>query len=243
MAPVFVLVASVTPVKRSGPLTACMGSSAWRVDHGYSSFVTLPLMHVGGPEPCTCPNVGCAVVTTTFIWKTLDPSKLQVGDAERAEMPTLGELDSLHANAALNIDGRVKRSPSCAPMAFEIQTRYRQTINLINLRSRDYDTLQSHPLRGIASIASFIGDEARVQDALDELDRAQGGSQRLTAEQWSAKEETLRAAGLVDDDIDLLRKTQAPLESGAATLRQLSPEIVVLGESRSMLERSVLFDQ
>ena len=122
------------------------------------------------------------------------------------------------------------------------QTWYPQSINLINLRSRDYDTLQSHPQRGVASIASFIGDEARVQDALDELDRSQGGSQRLTAEEWTTKENNLRAAGLADDDIDVLRRTQAPLESGPATLRGLSPEIIAIGESRSLLERSVLFD-
>ena len=122
------------------------------------------------------------------------------------------------------------------------QTWYPQTISLINLRSRDYDTLQGHPLRGVATIASYIGDELRVQDALDELDRLRGGSQRLSSDEWAAKESALRLAGLDESDINLLRHTQAPLETGPAALRELAAEVVELGQRRVMLERAVLFD-
>ena len=81
------------------------------------------------------------------------------------------------------------------------RTFFPQTVSLLNLKTRTYDHLQNHPRRDRVSIASYLGDEASVQLALDELELSQTSAGRMTREEWEEAVRT-RYSALDQEEID-----------------------------------------
>ncbi len=119
---------------------------------------------------------------------------------------------------------------------------YPQTLTIINISGQTYDNLQRHPLRGIAALASWLGDETDLSVSLTELDRP-GGAPRLDAVAWQEQEARLRTAGVDEHIIDELRRSQGPAVTGVAAVNAAaSPAVVEAASSRPMVERAGLFD-
>ena len=120
---------------------------------------------------------------------------------------------------------------------------YPHTVTIINLSGQSYDNLQRHPLRGVAALASWLGDETDLSVSLAELDRPGGGA-RMTAQQWSEQEQRLRAARVDETIIDTLRQQQGPATSGVAAITgNVRPEVVEAAMARPMVERAGLYDR
>lgn len=120
---------------------------------------------------------------------------------------------------------------------------YPQTLTIINISGQTYDNLQQHPLRGIAALASLLGDETDLSVSLGELDRPTGGA-RMSAHDWAEQEARLRAAGVDDALIDDMRTRQGPAVTGvAAVASTISPELLEASGARPMVERAGLFDK
>lgn len=120
---------------------------------------------------------------------------------------------------------------------------YPQTLTIINISGQTYDNLQRHPQRGVAALASWIGDEADIAASLSELDRPGGGT-RLTALEWAEQERRLLAAGVDQALIDDIRSRQGPAVAGAAAVSAIAPpEVIDAAAQRPMVERAGLFDK
>lgn len=118
-----------------------------------------------------------------------------------------------------------------------------QTLTIINISGQTYDNLQRHPQRGLAVLASWLGDETALSVSLSELDRPGGGS-RMTAEQWAQQEDVLRASGVDPTVIDSVRALQGPATTGvAAVAGVVSADVVAAAAQRPMAERAGLFDR
>jgi hypothetical protein len=119
---------------------------------------------------------------------------------------------------------------------------YPQTLTIINIAGQTYDNLQQHPLRGVAALASLLGDETDLSVSLAELDRPSGGA-RMSAKDWAEQEKRLRAAGVDEPIIDDVRSRQGPAVTGVAAVNAaISPEVVAAAGARPMVERAGLFD-
>jgi hypothetical protein len=64
----------------------------------------------------------------------------------------------------------------------------------------------------------------------------------LSAKEWAQKEAQLKKMGLAAEDIAQLRKATGPIDTGLAALGPVDEALAALGETRSMLERTALFD-
>lgn len=127
----------------------------------------------------------------------------------------------------------------------DTRTYYPHFISLINLQSPTFNDFQAHAARGEIAVASYLGhlgEGNRIRPALVEAD--QGLSQGTTTpEEWADREAKFRATGLLsDEEIDELRRTLGPRESGLAALANVGSEIVALGQQRTLVERAALFD-
>jgi hypothetical protein len=119
---------------------------------------------------------------------------------------------------------------------------YPQTLTLINISGQTYDNLQGHHQRGIAALASWLGDEPHIANSLGTLERTDGGV-RLSAEEWAEREQKMVAAGLDEDTIDQIRRLQAPAVIGVAAVEaSVSDAVREAAGRRTMVERAGLFD-
>ena len=117
---------------------------------------------------------------------------------------------------------------------------YPQTVSLLNLKSRSFDLLQTHPSRGLVAIGSYLGHETQVASALDEVEGP--GKGRMTEEEW-AEALNSRYQHLDPYEIELLRKRRGPATEGVAAVGEIAAEAVALGEKRLLIERATLFDR
>jgi hypothetical protein len=119
---------------------------------------------------------------------------------------------------------------------------YPQTLTIINISGQTYDNLQRHPQRGVASIASWLGDETNLAISLGELDRP--SSNRQSPEEWEQTEINLRASRIDEAVIANVRSMQGPITTGAAAVAVgVSADVIALGNQRPMVERSGLYDR
>lgn len=118
-----------------------------------------------------------------------------------------------------------------------------QTLTIINISNQTYDHLQEHPQRGVAALASWLGDQADLAMSLADLSRGDGGN-RMSAEEWADQEAKLRAAGVAEGVIADVRSRTGPADTGAAAIIAVaSAEVIQAANSRPMVERAALFDQ
>ena len=119
---------------------------------------------------------------------------------------------------------------------------YPQTLNILNISGQTYDNLQRHPQRGVAALASWLGDQQDLSVSLTELNRPDGGT-RLSAADWVEQERRLRVALVDEAIIDNLRMLQGPATTGASAVEANTPaEVINLAGLRPMVERAGLFD-
>jgi hypothetical protein len=120
---------------------------------------------------------------------------------------------------------------------------YPQCLTILNISGQIYDNLQRHPHRGIAALASWLGDETDLAKSLSELDRP-GNGERMTQQQWQQLEQRLRAADVEPDIIEQMRAANGPAATGtAAILAAITNELAALANQRAIVERAGLFDQ
>jgi hypothetical protein len=121
---------------------------------------------------------------------------------------------------------------------------YPQTLTILNISANQtYDNLQRHNDRGVAALASWLGDQENLAVSLTELDRP-ATSTRMSAKQWAETEAKLRASGLPEDVIDRFRSTEGPATAGpAAIVAGVSAEVIEMARALQMVERAGLFDR
>jgi hypothetical protein len=118
-----------------------------------------------------------------------------------------------------------------------------QTLTIINISGQTYDNLQRHSERGLAALASWLGDQTELAVSLTELERP-GGGQRMTAAEWATQEQALRASGVDESVIANVRALQGPATSGVAAIAgSVHPDVIAVAGQRSMVERAGLFDR
>jgi hypothetical protein len=118
-----------------------------------------------------------------------------------------------------------------------------QTLTIINISNQTYDHLQDHPQRGVAALASWLGDQSDLSISLTELGRG-GTGNRMDAATWAKQEQILRDSGLEESVIANLRSLQGPADRGvAAIVGGASPEVIDAAGSRPIVERAALFDE
>jgi hypothetical protein len=120
---------------------------------------------------------------------------------------------------------------------------YPQTLTILNLANQTYDNLQRHTDRGVAALASWLGDQQNLAVSLTELDRP-GTGERMSAAKWAETEAQLRASGVAEDVIANVRSMQGPATAGpAAIMADVSPEVIAMANALPMVERAGLFDR
>lgn len=120
---------------------------------------------------------------------------------------------------------------------------YPQLLTTLNISSQTYDHVQRNPQRGIASLASWLGDEPELSVSLRELERADGG-QRTSPEEWEELERRLVAAQVPAPVIEEMRANHAPATTGiAAILADVRAEVIEAAKKRTAVERAGLFDR
>jgi hypothetical protein len=118
-------------------------------------------------------------------------------------------------------------------------------VDLVNIDSSTFKTYQSHPQRSQIALSHYLGLIDGIKDGLHQADTMPAGEQkRLSAEEWAAKEATLRALGVLsDEEIDLLRMKSGPADTGLAGLGDLPADVLeTVASERPFLERAAVFD-
>ncbi|MCV7221875.1 hypothetical protein [Mycolicibacterium elephantis] len=120
---------------------------------------------------------------------------------------------------------------------------YPQTLTILNISANQtYDNLQRHNDRGVAALASWLGDQQNLAVSLTELDRP-ATSPRQSPEQWAETEKRLRASGLDEDTIANVRSLQGPATAGTAAITAgVSRDVIEMARELPMVERAGLFD-
>lgn len=120
---------------------------------------------------------------------------------------------------------------------------YPQTLTILNISNQTYDNLQRHNDRGVAALASWLGDQQNLAVSLTELDRPSTGT-RMSQADWDKTEAQLRASGVAEDVIDNVRSMQGPATTGPAAIATgVSAEVVAMAGALPMVERAGLFDR
>jgi hypothetical protein len=119
-----------------------------------------------------------------------------------------------------------------------------QTITSINIsRSQTYDNLQRHSQRGLAVVASWLGDEENLAVSLADLERP-GGGDRLTAAEWDEEARKMAAFGIDETTIESVRHVRGPITGGVGAITaEVTPAVVEAAQARVMVERAGLFDR
>lgn len=120
---------------------------------------------------------------------------------------------------------------------------YPQTLTILNISNQTYDNLQRHNDRGVAALASWLGDQENLAVSLTELDRP-ATSTRMSVDEWAETEARLRASGITEDVIDSVRSMQGPATAGpAAIVAGVSAEVIAMARALPLVERAGLFDR
>jgi hypothetical protein len=120
---------------------------------------------------------------------------------------------------------------------------YPQALTIISISAQTYDNLQRHPQHGVATLASWLGDQTDLSVSLAELERP-GGGPRKSAEEWAAQEAALVASGVDQAIIDDLRSRIGPAVTGIAAVNaSVAPVVIEAAGQRTMVERAGLFDK
>jgi hypothetical protein len=116
-------------------------------------------------------------------------------------------------------------------------------IDLVNIDSSVFQTYQRHPARAQIAVAHFLGLINGIKEGIKDSDTGTDGD-RLTPEQWAAKEQEYRAMGLDEDEIATLKRAKGPVETGLAALGSFSPAVIeTVARQRPFYERAAVFDQ
>ena len=119
---------------------------------------------------------------------------------------------------------------------------YPQTLTILSISAQTYDNLQRHHQRGVAALASWLGDETNLAVSLTDLDRSSTGP-RMTQVEWDEQEQKMRQLGLAEQVIDELRRSQGPAATGTVAVGAIaSTDVIELAGQRPMVERAGLFD-
>lgn len=120
---------------------------------------------------------------------------------------------------------------------------YPQTLTILNISNQTYDNLQRHNDRGVAALASWLGDQENLSVSLTELDRP-ATSTRMSVQEWTDTETRLRASGITEDVIANVRAMQGPAIAGpAAIMAGVSAEVIAMARALPLVERAGLFDR
>ncbi|SHU25876.1 Uncharacterised protein [Mycobacteroides abscessus subsp. bolletii] len=120
---------------------------------------------------------------------------------------------------------------------------YPQTLTILNISHQTYDNLQRHADRGVAALASWLGDQPSLAGSLTDLDRPPTNT-RMSAEQWADTETRMRASGLDEQTIDSVRSLQGPVTTGVTAIAAgVSAEVIAMANELPMVERAGLFDR
>ncbi|WP_109507089.1 hypothetical protein [Nocardioides speluncae] len=116
-------------------------------------------------------------------------------------------------------------------------------IDLINIDSSVFQTYQAHPARIRIAVAHYLGLLDGIREGIREADTSDDGTKRMTAAQWTVKEQQYRDMGLPEDDIASLRRTKGPVDSGIAALDGVPSAILErLASRRPFYERAAVYD-
>lgn len=119
---------------------------------------------------------------------------------------------------------------------------YPQTLTILNISGQTYDNLQRHHQRGVAALASWLGDETNLAVSIGDLERPTTAT-RMTQQEWVEQEAKMRQLGLAEQVIDELRRTQGPATTGTAAVSAIaSDEVLDMAGQRPMVERAGLYD-
>lgn len=122
------------------------------------------------------------------------------------------------------------------------RSHYPHYVSLINLDSDQYKRLRSHPQRGVASLASFLGDEPSLARGLRGLD-VDDTTERMSADEWAEREAKYREIGLLsEDEIGTLKAQHGPVERGVRRI-DVNDDLLEIASDRLMLERAALLDE
>jgi len=123
------------------------------------------------------------------------------------------------------------------------------SLDLVNIDNTEFRQYQKHPERGRIAAAHYLGLISSLAEGLGELTRATGTSggvaQRLTALEWQAREQQLRASGMDEAFIAQVREAIAPAQGGLAALSDATVDThrwEQLGAYRPFVERAAVFD-
>ena len=120
---------------------------------------------------------------------------------------------------------------------------YPQTLTIINISNFTFDQFQQSPQRGVAALASWIGDELNLATSLRDLGQLSSGS-RLSAEAWAVQERGLRESGVDESVIDEVRRLKGPIDLGVSAIAaRVDPRVLEAFGRRPMVERAGLFDK
>lgn len=115
-------------------------------------------------------------------------------------------------------------------------------IDLVNIDSSAFQTYQRHPDRAQIAVAHFLGAIGSIKDGISDAD-TNAPTERMSAEAWEAKVAMYREIGLGQDEIDILKKTKGPADSGLAAVGTISPAVLeTVASRRPFYERAAVFD-
>lgn len=126
----------------------------------------------------------------------------------------------------------------------DTRTYYPHRISLINLQSRTFNELQSHPARGSIAVASYLGllgSAGSIREGLAEANRG-SSAPAMPGQEWDERELQFREMGLLDDQIAEIKRAIGPRAVGLAAVADLDDRIVGLAASRPIVERAAVFD-
>ena len=116
------------------------------------------------------------------------------------------------------------------------------SIDLVNIDSSVFQTYQRHPARAQIAVAHFLGLIDGIKDGMRDVDTGSDG-ERMSAEQWTAKEAQYREMGLDDNEIAALKKMKGPADSGVAAIAGISPTVLeAVAKNRPFYERAAVYD-
>lgn len=116
-------------------------------------------------------------------------------------------------------------------------------IDLVNIDSSEFKTFQGHSERGPISIAHFLGLIDGIKQGMRDADTGSDGK-RMSHAEWQEKDSEYRQIGLSESDIETLRRSKGPVETGLAALGNVSPLVLeTVATQRAFYERAAVFDR
>lgn len=116
-------------------------------------------------------------------------------------------------------------------------------IDLINIDSSVFQTYQRHPARAQIAVAHFLGLIGGIREGMNDSDTGLD-TERMSPDQWAAREQVYRGAGLNEDEIATLKRARGPVEAGLAAVGSFSPAVLeTVATKRPFYERAAVFDR